>query len=421
VPPRKTAREWRELAPDEDPFGEAPWPESPNGKPAGGGGQSASLYERLRRGDVILDEPATPPALWGNADDILWAAGESLIICGPDGVGKTTLAGNLIRARLGIGDGKVLGLPVAECKWTEDGVTVLVLLMDRPRQARRALRRLFTEDDREILRHCLKIWEGPPPLDLARYPMMLADLARVAGAAPGGTVVVDSLKDAALKLTDDETGSGWNRARQNVIQAGAELIELHHPRKAQSDNRRPAKLEDLYGSRWITAGAGSVISLWGEPGDLVVEFTHLKAPAGQAGPWLMALDPAAGTVRIDRPAVDLIEQIRYRPRGITAEIAAGLLFGDATRSSIEKARYRLNKKVAEGILYRRDGTRGGRDGGEPAAWFLAASDQETSGGERSEKRSESDQAHHGPERSESGGCTSSPLSDRSPAGSEPAS
>ena len=159
-----------------------------------------------------------------------------------------------------------------------------------------------------------------------------------------------------------------------------------------------------------------MISLWGEPGDLVVEFTHLKAPAGQSGPWMMGLDPAAGTVYLDRPAIDLVEQIRYRPRdGLTAEGAARLIFGtEPNRSQIEKARYKLAKLTAAGLLYRRDGTRGGRHGGEPATWFLAArSDQETSGAERSENRSDTDQTPAGEHRSETGGDTSPPVSDRS--------
>lgn len=66
----------------------------------------------------------------------------------------------------------------------------------------------------------------------------------------------------------------------------------------------------------------------------------------------------------------------------------------------EKARYRLNKKVAEGILHRRDGTRGGPGGSAPAAWFLAdllslagqETNQKTGGGEQTEKQSETKQA-----------------------------
>ena len=44
----------------------------------------------------------------------------------------------------------------------------------------------------------------------------------------------------------------------------AEIIELHHDRKAQQGNEgRERSISDVYGSRWITAGAGSVILLVG--------------------------------------------------------------------------------------------------------------------------------------------------------------
>jgi replicative DNA helicase len=384
MPPRKSApREWRETVPSADFLpDDVPPPEAPssNGyRPASGvpGVSEDAIDARILAGGCILDEPETPPALWGDGDAILWAEGESLIIAGPDGTGKTTLAGHLVRARLGIGDENVLGMPVAPGKRN-----TLYLAMDRPRQARRSLRRLFTTADRDVLDDKLRLWQGPPPADLARWPTMLATLAELADA---DTIVVDSLKDAALKLSEDETGSGWNRARQLAIRAGAELIELHHPRKAQADNKRPSKLEDLYGSRWITSGAGSVISLWGDPGDLVVEFTHLKAPAGQAGPWQMGIDPAAGTVHLEQPAVDLVEQIRYRGgHGITAAIAASLLFGTdkPTASQVKKAGYRLDKKVNDGVLSKRPGERGGGHDRAMTTWFLAAAER----GEQSESR-----------------------------------
>lgn len=204
MPPKSSrprdSRDWREVTPDAGTLDDGrPWPDpppSPNGQAAPG----PSLISRLLPGGIILDEPETPPAVWGDGESIVWAEGESLIIAGPDGVGKTTLAGQLIRARLGIGDGMVLGMAVTPGK-----KNVLLLSMDRPRQARRALRRQFTRDDRDILDEKLRIWQGPPPADLARSPSMLTQLAALADA---DTIVIDSLKDAALRLADDETGSG---------------------------------------------------------------------------------------------------------------------------------------------------------------------------------------------------------------------
>lgn len=324
---------------------------------------AGTLLARLLPGGAILDVPPVPDAVWGDGADILWAAGQSLIIAGPDGVGKTTLAANVIQARLGLAK-SVLDLPVKPGEQN-----VLILLMDRPQQAMAALARLFTKHDRAYLNDRVRIWRGPPPQDLARNTGMLAHLCALAGA---DTCVIDSLKDAALKLSEDETGAGWNQARQLAIEAGTELIELHHPRKGQDGNRKPAKLDDLYGSRWISAGAGSVISLWGQAGDPVVDLTHLKPPVETVGPWQIGIDSATGKVSIAR-GVDLIEQIRLRgPNGITAAQAAQLLYSSETPSATEKARRRLDRKVADGLLIKENGQRGGNHGSNHAAWFLAA-------------------------------------------------
>ncbi len=69
--------------------------------------------------------------------------------------------------------------------------------------------------------------------DLARQDRDLLAMCREADA---DTVVVDSLKDAALGLNDDEVGAGYNRARQRVIESGVQMLELHHNRKAAQGN-----------------------------------------------------------------------------------------------------------------------------------------------------------------------------------------
>lgn len=333
-------------------------PDDTPGQPAA----TRTLAERLIGGAAILDEPALPPSVWGRADQVAWAEGESLIVAAPDGVGKTTLGGQLVKGRLGLGTGTVLDMPV-----TPGRRRVLYLMMDRPRQIRRALRRIFTDADRAVLDARLVLWQGPPPADLARDTGMLLHLCQLADA---DTVIVDSLKDAALKLSEDETGAGWNRARQLVTAAGIEIIELHHPRKEQAANKRPAELADLFGSRWISAGAGSVIMLWGKAGDPVAELIHLKQPSSVIGPLRIRMDRHAGTVTLDTGA-DLIEHIRARgDEGVTAEDAAALLTGTETpgRPDIEKARRRLDKLTTEGVLIHRPGSRGGHAGSRPATW-----------------------------------------------------
>ncbi len=96
-------------------------------------------------------------------------------------------------------------------------------------------------------------------------------------------VYIDALKDVAVKLTDDEVGSRVNAEIQEVIANGIELVADHHQRKASADNKKPRTLADAYGSVWLTAGCGSVLLLWGEAGDPIVELSHLKQPAGESG------------------------------------------------------------------------------------------------------------------------------------------
>ena len=106
--------------------------------------------------------------------------------------------------------------------------------------------------------------------------------------------MVDSLKDAAVGLTDDETASGYNRARQLAITAGVQVLELHHLVKRGADGKAPTTLADVYGSAWLTAGAGSVLLLTGDAGDPIVRASHLKQPMEPWGPAEMAHDHAEG-------------------------------------------------------------------------------------------------------------------------------
>ena len=139
--------------------------------------------------------------------------------------------------------------------------------------------RRFSDQHREVLRDRLTVHRGPLPTDLAKVPDQLVTLARKAGA---DVVVVDSLKDACAKLTDDESGSMVNRAIQYANAADLDVLVLHHQRKGQA-GAKPTTLADVYGSTWLTAGAGSVVLLWGEAGSETVELTHLKQPADQIG------------------------------------------------------------------------------------------------------------------------------------------
>jgi len=346
-----------------DPYADVPPPERPPDEPPPSP-SPASADERRPRllpgGDFILDAPDTVPAVWGTGDDVLWARGEALMLVGGPGVGKTTVAGQLVRARLGMAE-TVLGWPVQRGQRR-----LLYLAMDRPQQIARGLRRLFTEADRDHLNGRLEVWKGPPPADFAQSVETLLNMARSADA---DTIVVDSLKDAAIGLVDDTVAAGYNRARQLAIAAGIEVLELHHQVKRGANGGTPNTLADVYGSMHLTSGAGSVVLLAGAAGDPIVELRHLKQPASDVGPLRVMHDHATGTSRVWHSA-DLLAMAHASHVGITAKAAAQALFStdDPKPNDIEKARRRLDALTNSGDLYRRDPVRGGPNGSTPATW-----------------------------------------------------
>lgn len=311
----------------------------------------------------ILDQPDTIPTLWGDGTEVLWAQDESLMIAGPMSLGKTTLAVLLMHAQLGVGDGTVLGLPVVERTGK-----ILYLAMDRPAQIARAMRRRFTEAERGVLAERLLIWRGPPPVDIARNPTLLAGLAEAADAS---TVYLDSVKDAALGLSDDEVGAGYNRARQFLLAQGVQLAEQHHTVKRGAGGGPPTTVADIYGSAWITNGTGSIVMLSGEPGDPIVGLRHVRAPADQIGPFQLLHDPDAGTLTIFH-STDLLELVVAAGFvGLTAKGAAAAIFGvtEPNNGQVEKARRRLMKLTTAGLLNHVEGERG--RSGQPSTWFPA--------------------------------------------------
>ncbi|MDA8312750.1 MAG: AAA family ATPase [Actinomycetota bacterium] len=314
----------------------------------------------------ILDDPVDLDPVWGSGEDVLWAAGEPLLLVGPTGVGKTTLTVQLVAGRLGIID-EVLGWPVKPAD-----KPVLYLALDRPNQIRRAMRRVFDERHREVLHERLRVREGHLDFDLGRVPEHLLELASACGA---GTVVRDSLKDAAVKLSDDEAGGHVNRALQLCVRDGIDVLALHHQRKGQS-GAKPKSLEDVYGSTWITAGAGSVILLWGKPGDLIVELRHLKQPAAEVGPLKVEHDHAAGKSTVSGGCVDALAVLRSTTNGITSVDLARWMFECDTPDDNQrkKALRQLNRLVEDGKALKADGARNAA-GGAVAARYVAITDR----------------------------------------------
>lgn len=312
-------------------------------------------------GAFVLDVPDVPPAVWGRDDHVIWAEGEALMIAAPQGVGKTTVALQIVRALLGLQE-SVLGYPVRPTERR-----VLYLAMDRPAQMRRAANRIFTENDRALLDEKLVIWQGPPPYDMAQRKDMMAVMAQKAGA---DVVVVDSLKDAAIGLSEDAVGASYNRTRQQALSEGIQVLELHHTTKKGDNGKEPNDLASVFGSTWLTSGAGSVVSLFGEAGDPVVRWRHLKQPMTEVGPFNVTHDHTAGTSEVEQ-GVDLVALIRRTGvQGLSAQEYAVRLF-ETNRprpADVQKARRLLDNKVVQGFLSVVPGSRGG----PPSKYFLVS-------------------------------------------------
>ena len=299
-------------------------------------------------GDFILDTPAVDTAVWGgDRGDTAWAQGEGLVIVGPQGVGKTTVAQQLALARAGLLD-RVIGMPVA----TDDRL-VLYIASDRPRQAARSLRRMVAEHNRDPLNDRLRVWAGPLPHLLSDQP---ASLARMCERLGVGTVFLDSIKDFVGKPSDEEHANRFNLAVQHCVAAGVEVCALHHQRKEQQGGGKPKTLADVYGSTFLTAGMGSVILLWGDPGDPIVELKHLKQPSEEIGPWNIRHDHERG-VTVRHQVVSLETILEQSPGGLTVKNAAALLrqTDTPTANDIEKVRRQLSKLVNQGRAYESPG------------------------------------------------------------------
>ena len=349
-------RVWHRVVDDE----QRQWQEKAESNGQDGEGANQGTTRIVDGAAFILSAPEKIPAVWGRDDEVLWAEDESLMIAGTLGLGKTTLAGLLVRALLF--GGEVLGFPVLPA-----GEPILYLAMDRPRQIARSMRRQFRGEHQRRLSERLVVWQGPPQEDMAKDPGLLRELARKAGARH---VFVDSLKDAAIKLSDDEVGAAYNRARQLLISDGCQLCELHHLVKRASGD----SVDDIYGSRWLTAGAGSLILLRGEPGDPIIKFKHVRSPAAEVGPFQLLSVQETGEISI-YSSVDLIELAKSASElgGLTAKATACALFekDKPTRAEIEKARRRLDKLTVHGKLRQEEGHRGGQVADGEARWLLA--------------------------------------------------
>lgn len=290
----------------------------------------------------IDEDRGLSDSIWGSGDRVAWAAGEPLLIAGPPASGKTTLLHNLIIGRLAAGSGTLLGLPIAP-----SNRPVAYVSVERQRQGKRALRRLVLPEETHRLGRLI-VGRGPLPFSMAENPTALVEWAIDRGV---GTLVIDGLGMTEDGLSDDATGSRVSRAFAEIVTAGIELVIAHHTRKAHGGNTKPNGLDDILGSRWLTAGAGSVFVLWPadrKNGMVPIEFRHQKSPLEPLGVIKARMDVEAGIFLTDRSdsredRVQEVLAILDEVSGATAREVAVRLFGTEKPedSELEAARKAL--------------------------------------------------------------------------------
>lgn len=348
-----------------------------------GGARLGSDPRRDHDGEEFIFEcyKNLPPALWGSGPEILWPAGEGLMIASEQGTGKTTVAGQLSLHRIGVRTESFLGYPVMPL---ESGGQVVYLAMDRPPQIARSFRRMISEGDRQArrrLRERLSFWQGPLPFNILKEPGTLADW--VDDLWPNGEVVVmDSVKDLAAgkSLKEDEVATALNSAWQSLMVSGRDPLLLHHHRKTGAGvDGAPKTLADVFGSTFLTAGLGSVITFQGQAGATRVKLRHLKPPHEPVGPLVVTHNHARG-VSVAEETKDLLVFLAGRPGGEGASLVelSAYFAGSVDRAALERTRRQLKKLEREGtVAVRSAGRRGGRaaggraGGGSAARWVLA--------------------------------------------------
>ena len=181
---------------------------------------------------------------------------------------------------------------------------------------------------------------------------------------------IDSVKDSLSKVADDEAGGNFNRAIQLCNAEGISTGALHHQRKGNGDNK-PNKLEDVYGSSWITAGAGSVVLLWGEAGTGSAELRHLKTPSTPVGPITIEIDTFAGTMAATKQWDPLVWLRNCGDTGGTVpEAARAMVNKNPNKNDRERARRKLDALVDRDLAEKA----GGQERGESPRYRIKEMD-----------------------------------------------
>lgn len=307
---------------------------------------------RVSPGDLIFSIPLEVESIWGKGPESLWAYGEPLMIYGPTGIGKTTLAGRLLLSLIGVDPSELLGYPINAIP---AGKTVLYIAADRPRQAMRSLRRMTPREAASVLAERLRIEHHRQIWASEKDPEMIYRAAVQTNAA---IVFIDSSKDlAGGPLKEEGPAKALMDSVQICVANDIDVAMLHHPRKSiqEGNNQRELDLDDVYGSAWLTAGQGSVLLVDGKPGSGEFRFTQLKAPATFIDPLEVTVEYETGVLH-KNTIRDIETWLKGYGMPVTVKQAVCHQYGmteddvDYESPQYRKMAKRLKELVAQGVV-----------------------------------------------------------------------
>jgi hypothetical protein len=207
-----------------------------------------------------------------------------LLLTGHTGVGKTQFCGDLANHLTLAQDflGKAVDTSPKRVLFVSLEMGLVELKWLRGEQCKN-----FSEDQLKILEKNLKFLPVGYPIYYNREENRRA-LEELVQKGQFEVVIFDSLgsmtEQELSKETDAKLLMDWNDHLRAEL--GISTIIIHHHRKAQTGNKRPSSIADIYGSHYFTARATTVMTLWDpkRSGIIEVSFQKLRMSAPQK-PW----------------------------------------------------------------------------------------------------------------------------------------